>query len=154
MRILPMYADRIVQSSDRRHLLHSFGVLAAMRRSSLVILSWCVGFVWAAVLIHNAVRATPPAQPTEAGLVPPSTTTTQQNLLAGTRGIGGSGEEVTSTQHEIATPSKFSYVGNTKTYKFHEMSCRYSDCKNCTAYFATRQEAIRAGYRPCGVCDP
>ena len=46
------------------------------------------------------------------------------------------------------------YVGNTNTYKFHRMSCRYSGCKNCTAKFKTREEAIAAGYRPCGICEP
>jgi hypothetical protein len=52
------------------------------------------------------------------------------------------------------TPKKASYVGNTNTYKFHRMSCRYSGCKNCTAYFASREDAIKAGYRPGGCCDP
>ena len=46
------------------------------------------------------------------------------------------------------------YRGNTKTYKFHKQACRYFDCANCTAKFATREEAIAAGYRPCGTCEP
>lgn len=46
------------------------------------------------------------------------------------------------------------YVGNTNTHKFHRSTCRYAGCKNCTARFKTRKEAIEAGYRPGGCCDP
>ncbi|HEX8155343.1 MAG TPA: hypothetical protein VF698_19575 [Thermoanaerobaculia bacterium] len=46
------------------------------------------------------------------------------------------------------------YAGNTNTHKFHRRSCRYFDCPNCTAKFKTREEAIEAGYRPCGTCSP
>ncbi|HEX2060731.1 MAG TPA: Ada metal-binding domain-containing protein [Thermoanaerobaculia bacterium] len=51
-------------------------------------------------------------------------------------------------------PVKTAYVGNTKTHKFHRASCRYASCKNCTAKYATREEALADGYRPCGTCDP
>jgi len=46
------------------------------------------------------------------------------------------------------------YAGNTNTHRFHERSCRHFSCPNCTAYFATREEAIDAGYRPGGCCNP
>lgn len=46
------------------------------------------------------------------------------------------------------------YHGNTSTYKFHKRTCRYFDCQNCTAQFTSREEAIAAGYRPCGTCKP
>ncbi len=46
------------------------------------------------------------------------------------------------------------YHGNTKTYKFHRSTCRFYSCPHCTAKFKTREEAIAAGYRPCGTCDP
>ena len=49
---------------------------------------------------------------------------------------------------------KDAYSGNTESKKFHRKSCRYYSCKNCTAKFATRDEARAAGYSPCGVCDP
>lgn len=58
------------------------------------------------------------------------------------------------TEIKAETPREYAYVGNTNTYKFHARTCRYAGCKNCTAKFATRKEAIDAGYRPCGVCDP
>lgn len=47
-----------------------------------------------------------------------------------------------------------SYVGNTSSHKFHRASCRYAACKNCSAKFASRDEAIKAGYSPGGCCRP
>lgn len=46
------------------------------------------------------------------------------------------------------------YVGNTNTHRFHRQSCHYAGCPNCTAKFASRDEAIAAGFRPGGCCDP
>ena len=46
------------------------------------------------------------------------------------------------------------YHGNTSSKKFHKPSCRYYNCKNCTAVFSSRQKAIAAGYEPCKVCNP
>jgi hypothetical protein len=46
------------------------------------------------------------------------------------------------------------YVGNINTHRFHLLSCRYASCSNCTARFATREEAIEAGFRPGGCCHP
>jgi len=46
------------------------------------------------------------------------------------------------------------YHGNVKSKKFHRPSCRDYNCRNCTAIFQSREEAIRAGYVPCGLCKP
>ena len=46
------------------------------------------------------------------------------------------------------------YAGNTESYKFHRMACKYAGCANCTAKFETREDAIKAGYKPGGCCDP
>ena len=46
------------------------------------------------------------------------------------------------------------YHGNRRSKVFHKPGCRYYNCKNCTVEFETREEAIRAGYRPCKVCRP
>jgi hypothetical protein len=51
-------------------------------------------------------------------------------------------------------PAPTYYVGNTNTHRFHLASCRYAGCKNCTARFTTRDEAVQAGFRPGGCCDP
>jgi len=44
--------------------------------------------------------------------------------------------------------------GNIKSKIFHQPSCRYFDCKNCTKAFPSRHEAIKAGYKPCKLCKP
>ena len=46
------------------------------------------------------------------------------------------------------------FHGNVKSKKFHRPSCKYYDCRNCTATFNSREETIRGGYLPCGVCRP
>lgn len=46
------------------------------------------------------------------------------------------------------------YSGNTSSGIFHSSSCRYYNCKRCTAHFSNRNAAIQAGYRPCKVCRP
>jgi len=46
------------------------------------------------------------------------------------------------------------YHGNRKSHVFHGPNCRHYNCKNCTEIFNNREEAIAAGYRPCGNCKP
>lgn len=46
------------------------------------------------------------------------------------------------------------YHGNLKSKIFHRPECRSYNCKDCTATFNSRQDAINAGYRPCKVCKP
>lgn len=60
----------------------------------------------------------------------------------------------TATSAAPAATVDAAYFGNTQTHKFHRKSCRFASCRNCTAKFATRDEALAAGYRPCGICDP
>ena len=54
----------------------------------------------------------------------------------------------------IVPPMESSYVGNVNSHKFHRQTCSYASCMNCTARFATRDEALAAGFRPGGCCDP
>lgn len=48
------------------------------------------------------------------------------------------------------------YVGNTKSYKFHTQGCRAEQKMNEAnrIYFGSRQEAINYGMVPCGICRP
>jgi len=46
------------------------------------------------------------------------------------------------------------YHGNVKSHVFHSPACKDYDCKNCVQSFRRRQEALDAGYRPCGMCKP
>jgi methylphosphotriester-DNA--protein-cysteine methyltransferase len=55
---------------------------------------------------------------------------------------------------QAADPESPSYHGNVRSKIFHRAGCRYYNCGNCVAVFATRQEALQAGYRPCKICKP
>ena len=46
------------------------------------------------------------------------------------------------------------YHGNIKSHVFHAPGCRHYNCKNCVRIFNSRDEAIRAGFKPCGMCKP
>jgi len=52
------------------------------------------------------------------------------------------------------TPSSGGYHGNVKSHKFHSAGCKNFNCKNCQAVFATRQDALAAGYVPARCCNP
>jgi hypothetical protein len=64
---------------------------------------------------------------------------------------------VLTTQAGSETPSdrgSVVYHGNVKSKKFHTPSCRYYDCENCMAILHSKEEALGAGYLPCGMCNP
>lgn len=48
------------------------------------------------------------------------------------------------------------YVGNLNSKKFHHSTCRYVVAmKEVNRFgFQTREEAVQAGYKPCGYCNP
>lgn len=46
------------------------------------------------------------------------------------------------------------YHGNVRSHKFHRPGCQHYNCKNCTAVFGSREQAISSGYSPCGLCRP
>ena len=46
------------------------------------------------------------------------------------------------------------YLGNPKSMKFHYANCRTIRHPENFVEFVTRDEAIDAGYSPCGVCKP
>lgn len=51
-------------------------------------------------------------------------------------------------------PIALSYIGNKKTKKFHKSTCSYLPDKSNQITFDSREEAIAAGYDPCGHCHP
>ena len=55
-----------------------------------------------------------------------------------------SSESATSGSEQSGTV----YHGNRSSHVFHAPWCRYYSCKNCTAIFNSRDDAIKAGYRP------
>ncbi|MGA2937458.1 MAG: Ada metal-binding domain-containing protein [Syntrophobacteraceae bacterium] len=41
-----------------------------------------------------------------------------------------------------------------RSHVFHRPGCMHYNCSNCTEVFTSREAAIRAGYRPCKICNP
>lgn len=48
------------------------------------------------------------------------------------------------------------YVGSAKSDKFHYTDCRAAQRikQGNLVYFYSREEALNAGYSPCGICHP
>ncbi len=51
-----------------------------------------------------------------------------------------------------SAPSSGPFHGNVRSHVFHAPGCRSYNCTNCTAVFATRDEALAQGYKPAGDC--
>ncbi|AGC49428.1 hypothetical protein K9U34_06095 [Lawsonia intracellularis] len=45
------------------------------------------------------------------------------------------------------------YSGNSSTKVYHNKECRYFDCTACTIGFDSKEEAEKAGYTPCRLCE-
>lgn len=70
---------------------------------------------------------------------------------------GAQGQRPAAPPHKAAAQQaapRIVYHGNLRSHKFHRPGCRYYNCKNCTARFTSREQAIKAGYVPCKVCRP
>ncbi len=52
------------------------------------------------------------------------------------------------------TSSPAVYHGNVRSRVFHSPACPHYDCPDCTRRFGSRDEALAAGFRPCGRCRP
>jgi hypothetical protein len=52
----------------------------------------------------------------------------------------------------VVQESKF--VGNTESKVFHTQDCNFAQSKKCTDFFATTEDAVQAGYKPCSRCNP
>lgn len=111
-----------------------------MHRHFVAAVSWCVVIAAAATLIVEVHRDHRQPQP-----VVVSSVTTARTVTAVSPPAPASPD---------APSDAHAYAGNTNSKKFHLRTCRYYSCKNCKAYFATREEAIAAGYSPAGCCDP
>ena len=46
------------------------------------------------------------------------------------------------------------YHGDIVKHLFHTSNCEDYDCTSCIAVFKGREQAVRAGYKPCTVCNP
>lgn len=68
--------------------------------------------------------------------------------------VGSAAEERPAFQGKTLAVAAAEYHGNRYSHIFHRPGCRYYNCKNCVVYFATRQAALKAGFRPCKICKP
>ncbi len=46
------------------------------------------------------------------------------------------------------------FTGNVSSKVFHDRNCIHAECLRCDERFDSREEALRKGFRPCGVCKP
>lgn len=110
-----------------------------MHRQTLLALSWCLVLGAAAVVVLEVHRSHQ-AQPA----VVVTMTTAETTITTTSPAI----------RSALREPTTLAYSANTKSRKFHSAGCKYASCPNCTAKFASREEAIAAGYHPGGCCDP
>lgn len=82
-----------------------------------------------------AFAAAPAAAPAAKPETPAATAPAQQTKPAQPAAVKGSG-----------------FHGNTQTHVFHASNCRYYNSKSCTEQFATADEAVKKGYKPCKIC--
>lgn len=59
-----------------------------------------------------------------------------------------------TTSKAFSPAGSIVYHGNAKSHVFHAPGCRYYDCGNCFVKLSSRDEALKGGYRPCGICRP
>lgn len=111
-----------------------------MHRQTLVALSWCLVLGAAAVVVLEVHRSHEKVQPA----VVVTMTTNEPSITTTSPAI----------RSALPEPTALAYSANTNTGRFHRETCQYFSCPNCTAKFATREEAIAAGYRPGGCCNP
>lgn len=50
--------------------------------------------------------------------------------------------------------AEFAYIGNSRSQVFHRPDCSSLPKEENQVSFSSRQEALDAGYRPCGNCNP
>lgn len=68
-----------------------------------------------------------------------------------------SGDGMTRSERTDVTralPESGAFIGSAETKKFHFFYCSYLPDAENQVPFDTREEALAAGYTPCGHCNP
>ncbi len=73
-------------------------------------------------------------------------TAKHQDAVTNEAEINGTGQNAIDTAG--------TYIGNSRSKKFHKPNCRSLPQENNSVYFSSRSEAVNAGYSPCGNCNP
>lgn len=134
--------------------------LKAVKDGDSIILTWeseqPVGFI----VKRNSLELTRTNDKTYTDTNPPSEVITYRVMAYKGTDIGSSTQVVFDNSKPKETPpepeKEVQYIGNSNTKKFHYPSCRsVKDIKDSNkVYFYSRDEAINAGYSPCGICKP
>ncbi|MBQ9131120.1 MAG: MBL fold metallo-hydrolase [Clostridia bacterium] len=69
-------------------------------------------------------------------------------------GISTNPTESDRTESDSSAVTEYAYIGNLNSNLFHEIDCSSLPGEANRIYFTTRDEAVSAGYTPCGRCDP
>ncbi len=59
---------------------------------------------------------------------------------------------VSAAENDAAVDAR--YIGNINSFKFHKPDCSSLPAEHNRVYFDTREDAVAAGYEPCGSCRP
>jgi micrococcal nuclease len=68
------------------------------------------------------------------------------------KGRSGQSQSQPQTRSTEQPQTAVVYHGNVSCKVFHGPACQHCDCKNCTAVFKSKDEALKAGYRPHEEC--
>jgi len=69
-------------------------------------------------------------------------------------GVTTNPTESDRTESDSSAVTEYAYIGNLNRQKFHAPDCKSLPSEDNRIYFTTREEAVRAGYDPCGNCNP
>ncbi len=73
------------------------------------------------------------------------------------KGTESGGAEKNNEYPPLEIPEGVTYILNTNTMRFHRLDCKGARTireHNREWFYGSRKEAIRAGYAPCGMCEP
>ena len=85
------------------------------------------------------------------------TTQRNANIQTNTSAVAGSTEDVhpeNPSTGSNANATEKNFIGNVNSLKFHTLTCRSLPLEKNRIYFNTRNDAIKDGYSPCGICNP
>lgn len=63
-------------------------------------------------------------------------------------------EKTPSASTDDQPSTEAMYIGNSNSLKFHRPDCKNLPSKKNQVTFSTREDAVAAGYEPCGACNP
>ena len=66
----------------------------------------------------------------------------------------GSDTTISASEAQAQQLAGISYIGNLRSHKFHLPTCKNLPKESNRIFFDSRQEAVDAGYTPCGNCKP